>query len=173
MPSRLVPDIKPAYSSGGCCTKWSARYSHSETASLSPACGREGNEHGGYCMGGISPCPLVEFCEVGVAQQIQARDKTVCHRLKCRFIRIADWLRVRQGDAQRVALLAVDSELIVQMRPAGQTGHADIADHLPLCHALATAQSLGETRQMAIHRSKAPLMIDQDDVAITTLPAER
>src|SRR3989338_2469796 len=138
MPSRLVPDIKPTYSSGGGCTKW-----------------------------------LVEFCEVGVAQQIQARDKAVCHRLKCCLIRIADWFRIRQGDAQGIALLAVDSELIVQMRPAGQTGHADIADHLPLCHALATAQPLGKTRQMAIHRSEAPLVIDQDDVAITALPAER
>ena len=132
MPSRLVPDIKPAYSSGGCCTE----------------------------------C-LVEFGEIIILQQIQARNKIVRRQLKRGHVRSIDRLHIRQGDTQRVALLAVDLELVV--RAAGQ---ADMADHVVLRHALIAVQSLGKAQQMAIRSSEAALVADCDEIAIAALLAE-
>ena len=56
---------------------------------------------------------LIEFGEIGIAQQVQARHEIVCRLLERRYVRRADGLRIGQCDAQRVALLAVDPEFIV------------------------------------------------------------
>src|SRR5574340_655276 len=137
MPSRLVPDINPTYSSGGCGTEY-----------------------------------LVELGEVGIAQQVQARNEIVCRHLERGHVFMADGRRIRQGDAQRVTLLAVDLEFVVQVRAAGQTGHADITDHVALCHALAAVQSLGKARQMPVDGGEAALVADRNEVAVAALFAE-
>ncbi|MOA19849.1 hypothetical protein D3C78_1402560 [compost metagenome] len=68
-------------------------------------------------------------------------------------------------------MLAVDLELVVQVRAGGEAGHADVADDLPLLDAGAGADALGEAAQVAVDGAVALAMLDDHGVAIATLAA--
>src|SRR5690606_18968464 len=80
-------------------------------------------------------------------------------------------LRWRHGHRQRVAVLAVDPEFIVQVRAGGQAGGADIADHRALGHVLALAD-LAEARHVRVQRGVALAVVEDHHVAVATLLAD-
>ena len=60
-------------------------------------------------------------------------------------------LFLRQRHGQRIAMLAVDAEFVMQVRAGRKAGHADVADDLALAHVLADAsrsrtRTCGRTR---------------------------
>ena len=57
--------------------------------------------------------------------------------LEERELRCRQRLFLRQRDGQRIAMLAVDAEFVMQVRAGRKAGHADVADDLALAHVLA------------------------------------
>src|SRR5207253_1920450 len=64
--------------------------------------------------------------------------------------------------------LVVHPYLIVQVRSRGQPGRADLRDHLPTLHALATHDE--DLRAMGEARHQPEAVIHRDDVAVAFLP---
>lgn len=114
----------------------------------------------------------VELREVGIAQQVQARNQVVCNGLKRGEVRAVDRFGIGQGNTQSVFLLAVLPEFIMQMRPGSQSGHAHVTNHFALRNMLALVQALGEARQVPVDRGVATLMVYHDDVAVTALSSD-
>src|SRR5690606_37000257 len=80
-------------------------------------------------------------------------------------------LRLRQRHGQRIAMDALDAEFVVKMRAAGETGHADIADHIALLDPVANAGVAIESRKVGVQRRMALAMVDHHGVSVTTLAA--
>ena len=77
--------------------------------------------------------------------------------------------RARQGDRERVAVFATDTEFVMKMRPGGDAGGADVADDVALDNPGTLANACGKARQVAIDRLVAALMPQDDHVAIAAL----
>ena len=67
---------------------------------------------------------------------------------------------------------AVDPEFVVEVRPGGHTGAADVSNHRALRDALALA-NIAETRHVAVQRGVAAAVVQHHRAAIAALPPDR
>ena len=81
---------------------------------------------------------------------------------------------VGQGDGQRIALLVVDAEFVMQMRPGRPARLSDVADNVALrdtcCRASSPRRSATDARRPSSWR---PQCCSIDDVAVAVLTAPR
>src|SRR5207245_4262579 len=64
----------------------------------------------------------------------------------------ADGLAGDELLAERVHERAALGDPVVEMRPGGEAGGADVADHLALAHAHARPEAAGDRREMVVNR---------------------
>src|SRR3546814_14109426 len=65
----------------------------------------------------------------------------------------------------------VCSSDLVKVRAGGQTGHADVADHFTLAHALTHVLAFHEARHVAVGGADGLVVPDHHEVAVAALPA--
>src|SRR5690625_5331878 len=63
----------------------------------------------------------------------------------------------------------VDEELVVQMRPGGYAGRADITDNLTLANPSAFPYAIGVIRHVRVQRAVAAAMLNDDRMSVTAL----
>src|SRR3954464_777145 len=80
---------------------------------------------------------IVRARELQAVDELELGEERAALLLEERELRRRQRLFLRPRDGQRVAVLAIDAELVMEMRAGGKAGHADVADDLPLAHVLA------------------------------------
>src|SRR3546814_203970 len=90
-------------------------------------------------------------------------------RPKLRQVLAEQLLAGRQLDAQRVHLAAVQQHLVVEVRPGGAAGGADIGDDLALLDATAGAHALGEAGRVGVGGLDLAVVADADVVAVAAV----
>src|ERR1051326_622403 len=72
---------------------------------------------------------------------------------------------------QRVEPRAVVGNAVVEVRPGGEPGHADVADHVALQHSLARPHAFGEAGEVQVRRLHARGVADADEVPLARFVA--
>ena len=81
-------------------------------------------------------------------------------------LRAIELFIARQFDAQRIDIIVIDHDLVMQMRAGRQARIAEITDHLTLPDLHTFIDARGKGRQMIIGGDKIVIVLDLDAAAI-------
>src|SRR5262245_13976976 len=108
----------------------------------------------------------LEQGEVGVFQKIEPRDKRLGRALERRQFDLQQRLRGLEDHCERVAILLVCTELVMQMRTGGPASLPDMSYRLALADTLARPQPAREVAQVGVVGAVAAVVSQDDEVAV-------
>src|SRR5258707_8682803 len=113
----------------------------------------------------------LEQREVAVFQKIQSRDERLGGTPERLSFDRENRLRGRENHRQRIAILIVEMEFVMEVRAAGPAGLPDVTDDFTLDNTAARPHPSREISQMCIVRTVSPEVPEHDEVSVAVAPS--